>query len=110
MSQTRRASTEPFVQFLDFNRRFNRLFKVSVAAIQHVSRIVAGEGGTRIMQGLIADTGEPWPKDFNWNTPAIDLAAALHDTSLLGIVQVHSAIDDMLVGLRADLESWRQII
>ncbi len=61
------------------------------------------------MQGLIADTGEPWPKDFNWATPAIDLSAALRDTTLLGIVQVHSAVDDMLGGLRADLDSWQQL-
>jgi hypothetical protein len=97
------------VQFLNFNRRFNRQFKVSVAAIMHVSRIVGGTGGTRIMQGLVADTGEPWPTDFNWATPSVDLAAALRDTSLLGLVQIHSAIDDMLTGLQADLDRWRDL-
>lgn len=101
-----RSSTEPFVQFLEFNRGFNRQFKVSVAAIMHVSRIVSGSGGTRIMQGLVADTGEPWAKDFNWSTPARDLGGALRDTTLLGIVQIDSAADDMLSGLRAEYDRW----
>lgn len=101
-----RAAAEPLVQYLDFKKTFNSQFKVSVAAILHVTRIVSGSGGTRIMQGLVADTGEPWSKDFNWTDPAADLQAALRDTTRLGIFQVHSAADDLLTGFQADLQRW----
>jgi hypothetical protein len=104
-----RVATEPFVRFLDFKRTFNSQFKVSVAAIFHVSRIVSGAGGKRLMQGLVADTGEPWGKDFNWTNPAADLNAALRDTTRLGLIQVHSAADEMLSSLRADLDRWNAV-
>jgi hypothetical protein len=34
---TRRATCEGFVRFLDFKKAFNHQFKVSVAALMHVS-------------------------------------------------------------------------
>jgi hypothetical protein len=97
---------EGFVRFLDFKRAFNHQFKVGVAALMHVSRIVSGHGGTRIMQGLVSDTDEPWTQDFNWTHPSQDLQDALVNTTLLGIVQVHSAIDDFCDGLAADYVRW----
>src|SRR4051812_8704948 len=105
--ETRRAMSEGFVRFLDFTRAFNHQFKVSVAALMHVSRIVSGEGGTRIMQGLIADTDEPWTHDFNWTRPSQDLKDALSNTTLLGLVQIHSAIDDFCETLAADYVRWQ---
>jgi hypothetical protein len=104
---TRRATSEGFVRFLDFKKAFNHQFKVGVAALLHVSRIVSGQGGTRIMQGLVSDTGEPWAQDFNWTNPSQNLLDALGNTTLLGIVQVHSAVDDFCETVAADYMRWQ---
>lgn len=58
------------------------------------------------MQGLIADTGEPWSQDINWADPSQTLKAALADTTRLGILQVHSAVDSFVEDVNADISRW----
>jgi hypothetical protein len=100
------AATEALVRFLDFETGFDRSFKLGIAALLHVEKVVSGVGGPRIIQGLIADTGEAWRIDDGWSDPPKHIRRTQVDASLLGLVQVHAAIDDFVVSLEADLARW----
>lgn len=43
-----RCRTEAFARFLDFYQEFSRVFRLSIAALHHMSKVVDGPGGPKI--------------------------------------------------------------
>src|SRR5580658_9363932 len=100
------AYSEPFARFVDFENRFDDEFKIAEAAMNHLASTVTGPGGPTIMQGLMMDVGDLYREQEVWNDPVDKLTRARASACLLGIVQIHSAIDDFLVQREAERDRW----
>ena len=100
------ASTMAMGDLAEFNVAFNQEFKVSIAALTHTKRVVGGAGGGQIMHGLIEGTEEPWSNRTNWSNPADLVEEAIVTATLLGIVQVNTAIEQFVDSVKSEHDSW----
>lgn len=104
-----KATVEAFERFLEFHHSFNVSFKTSIAALTHARQNVTAADGSHTLQGLISSTGEPWKHDIGAHSVHQAFDQAVRATTLLGIVQVYSAIDDFCSSVSADVARWRSI-
>jgi hypothetical protein len=97
------ARTEPFVEFLEFHDAFSQQYKASVTALALVVN-----GAPAIRDAFVEKMPSHWRAHHDWSDVSSVVGRCLVDTNRLAIVQVHSALDDFLVALRASHDRWRE--
>ncbi len=104
---TSNALTEPYVQFLERYNAINHQFKASLTAIQYVSEVLNDR--PQLVEEFLATMDRRWRDGHNWTTTPAVLKRAAVDTCQLAVVQIHSALDDFEVHVRAALAQWEEV-
>ena len=100
------AITEPVAQFLDFHGAFNHQFKAGITAIRHISDEAAGPNAQAARAAFVSRMEKKWRDGHNWSSVSAILDRAAEDSCRLAIVQIHSALDDFSIALRAEHSRW----
>ena len=99
------ARTEPFVQFLEFHDASSQQYKASVTAFALVVN-----GAPAIRNAFVDEMLSHWRAHHDWSDVSSILGQCLVDGNRLAVVQIHSALDDFLVALRATHDRWRESV
>lgn len=96
------ALSEPAVRLIEFHNAFNRNVKVSFGALEAVSA-QAQLGGEPVAQ-VLPTGGEPWGRETRWRDLTVPVKDAAGFLSEIGIVRAVAALEDYLIGAKAEFD------
>jgi hypothetical protein len=94
------AYSEPLARFLAFHDDFNIQFKAAVTALAYFS-----DEGRNVE--FLNQMEKRWRDGHNWTKANTILRQAGEDACRMGIVRIHSAFEDYVVGAEAEHTRWR---
>lgn len=102
------AITEPLVNLVSFHNRFNQLVKITGAALHRLLDDTKGAGGQDIVSKYIRVSDQFWGTTKFANPERI-VTKSINQNSNLWIVEVFSAFDIFMDGVRAELDRWHAV-
>jgi len=106
MLQLEELNTEAFACLWDFRQEFDEEFKVTIGALTSIETGLEGDHRAARAAEVAAAVKGLWHNNFSSDDVGASLGRALANASRLGIVHVHSAVDDFLDSSAADLDRW----
>jgi hypothetical protein len=103
---TKNANSEPFYRLHRFHEEFNRNLTVAFGALQSFHAASPLDAGGAVVLTRLPTGDEPWGKETKWRTISSVIAQSTRFLSQMGIVRVMSALEDFLIGVKAEYDRY----